>query len=304
MLDLHRLRLLREVEGRGTLSAVAQALGYTTSAISQQLAVLEREAGVPLLERVGRNVRLTAAGQVLVKHATTLLEGVETAEAELAAAAAGQVAGTVRVASFQSAFLRIVVPTIEKLARSHPDVRIEATEAEVETSAPALQLQHLDLVIGDEYADQPRAIHPGLRRESLLHEHMNLVLPVAHPEASAARPSLSKLADLAWAACQPGTGHHQMHLRVARQLGRFEPDIRYTSDDFYILLELVRTAGAGALLPDLVVAYDAPGVVVHPLREDNIGREIFLLTRKSRTPTVAVVATALREASEHAFAPR
>lgn len=303
MLDLHRLRLLREVEGRGTLSAVAQALGYTTSAISQQLAVLEREAGVPLLERVGRNVRLTAAGQVLVRHATTLLEGVETAEAELAAAAAGQVAGTVRVASFQSAFLRIVVPTIEKLARSHPDVRIEATEAEVETSAPALQLQHLDLVIGDEYADQPRVIHPGLRRESLLHEHINLVLPAAHPEASAAKPSLSKLADLAWAACQPGTGHHQMHLRVARQLGRFEPDIRYTSDDFFILLELVRTTGAGALLPDLAVAYDAPGVVMRPLRENNIGREIFLLTRKSRTPTVAAVATALREASEHAFAP-
>ncbi|MDX2974598.1 LysR family transcriptional regulator, partial [Kribbella solani] len=87
MIDLHRLRLLREVHGRGTVHGAARALGYSPSAISQQLAVLEREAGTRLLERVGRNVRLTAAGEVLVRHASVLLEGVEAAEAELAAAA-------------------------------------------------------------------------------------------------------------------------------------------------------------------------------------------------------------------------
>jgi len=108
MLDLRRLRLLRELDARGTVHGVARALDYTPSAVSQQLAVLEREAGVKLLERRGRNVRLTDAGRVLVRHAATLLGGMEAAEAELASVAAGRVAGVVRVSSFQSAFLRIV----------------------------------------------------------------------------------------------------------------------------------------------------------------------------------------------------
>src|SRR5436190_21968935 len=101
MLDLHRLRLLREVHERGSVHAAAAALGYSPSAVSQQLTVLERETGTVLLERVGRNVRLTAAGRVLVSHAASLLEGVEAAEAELASVAAGQLAGVVRVAAFQ-----------------------------------------------------------------------------------------------------------------------------------------------------------------------------------------------------------
>src|SRR3954447_20109148 len=119
MLDLHRLRLLREVHGRGTIHGAARALGYSPSAISQQLAVLEREAGTPLLERVGRNVRITAAGQVLVRHATTLLDGVERARAALAAVAAGRVAGLVRIGPFQSAFIRIVAPAIHSLAATY-----------------------------------------------------------------------------------------------------------------------------------------------------------------------------------------
>ncbi|HVH22037.1 MAG TPA: LysR family transcriptional regulator, partial [Pseudonocardia sp.] len=102
MLDLHRLRLLREVHGRGTVHGAARALGYTPSAISQQLAVLEPEAGTALLERIGRNVRLTVAGQVLVRHATVLLDGLEAAEAELASVTSGRPAGLVRVAAFQS----------------------------------------------------------------------------------------------------------------------------------------------------------------------------------------------------------
>ena len=301
MLDLHRLRLLREVHARGTVHAAAQALGYTPSAISQQLAVLEREAGTPLLERVGRNVRFTAAGQVLVTHAGTLLAGMEAAEAELATIAAGRLAGVVRIAAFQSALLRIAAPAIRTLAERHPDIRLEVTESEVELSAPALRLQQLDVVIGDEYEDQPRVVHPQFHRESLLKERISLVLPADHPEASAAKPRLARLAELPWAACQPGTGHHQMHLRVSRQLGGFEPDVRYTSDDFLILLELVRTTGAGALLPDLVLAFDAPGVAVRPFAEGEVGREVFLLTRQNRTPTVSAVAAALREAAESAL---
>ena len=304
MLDLHRLRLLREVHGRGTLHAAARALGYTPSAISQQLAVLEREAGTPLLERAGRNVRLTAAGHVLVQHATTLLDGVEAAEAELAGFAAGRAAGTVRVAAFQSAFLRVVAPALRTLAGSHPDIRVEATEAEVEQAAPALRLQQLDVVVGDEYDGQPRAVHTDLERALLLREQIHVVLPADHRDAGLDRVPLRSLAEVPWAACQPGTGHREMQVRVCRQLGGFEPDLRYTSDDYLILLELVRTAGAAALLPDLVLAPGATGVAIRQPAEGAIGREVFLLTRRSRTPAVAAVAAALHAAADSAVPSR
>ncbi|GAB3591746.1 LysR family transcriptional regulator [Angustibacter peucedani] len=297
MLDLHRMRLLREVHARGTLAAAAAALQYSTSAVSQQLAVLEREAGTPLLERVGRTVRLTSAGLVLVARAETLLAEVEAAEAELAAVAAGRLAGVVRVAAFQSAVIRLVAPAVAALARSHPDIRVEVTEAEVEQSVPALRLQHLDVVIGDEYAEQPRPLHDDLVRETLLREAIHLVLPASHPAAAAERVALADLADMPWAACQPSTGHHAMHLRVCRQLGGFEPDVRHTSDDFLILLELARTTGSATLLPELIHAHEAPGVAVRPLAEGGVERLVYVLTRRTSPPTVAAVAAALHDAA-------
>ncbi|GAA0624376.1 LysR family transcriptional regulator [Kribbella sandramycini] len=297
MLDLHRLRLLREVHDRGTIHSAARALGYTPSAISQQLSVLEREAGTPLFERVGRNIRLTAAGEVLVRHASTLLAGVEAAEAELATVAAGRLAGVVRVAAFQSAFLSIVAPAIRALAATHPDIRVEAAEAEVEQAAPALRLQQLDVMVGDEYDGQPRAVHADLLREHLLREQIRVVLPLDHPEAGAERVQIARLGDVAWACCQPGTGHREMQVRVCRELGGFEPDLRYSSDDFLILFELVRRNGAAALLPDLVLAHGAPGVAVRLPAEGSVGRTVFMLTRRTRTPTVTAVADALRAAA-------
>ncbi|MGI8779260.1 MAG: LysR family transcriptional regulator [Solirubrobacteraceae bacterium] len=297
MLDLRRLKLLRELDARGTIHGAARALDYTPSAISQQLAVLEREAGATLLERVGRGVRLTDAGHILVRHAGTLLDGVEAAEAELAAVAAGHPAGVVRVAAFQSAFLRIVAPTVAALAATHPDVRVEAIEAEVEDAVPALRLQQLDAVVGDEYEGQPRPVHGDLARTRLLREQVRLLLPVAHPLARRRRVPMARLADEAWAGCRPDTGHREMLIRASRRLGGFEPDVRYASDDFLILLELVRTAGACTLLPDLVLAHGAPDVALRSLAEGDIGRDVFLLTRRARTPAVEVVAAALHDAA-------
>src|SRR5918994_3599381 len=200
MLELRRLKLLREVDARGTIHGAARALDYTPSAISQQLAVLEREAGVELLERSGRNVRLTDAGRVLVRHAAALLDGVEAAESELAALAAGRPAGVVRVSAFQSAFLRVVAPAVAALARTHPDIRVEAAELEVESGVPALRLQHLDAVVGDEYEGQPRPIHADLRREALVREQVRLVMPASHPLARRRAVPMEQLADAEWAA--------------------------------------------------------------------------------------------------------
>ncbi|HEY8584689.1 MAG TPA: LysR family transcriptional regulator, partial [Capillimicrobium sp.] len=148
MLDLRRLRLLRELHDRGTIAAVADALHLTPSAVSQQLAVLERETGVALLERAGRSVRLTDPALVLVGHAAALLDRAALAEANLAQAA-GTIAGRARIASFRSVALTIVAPAIRALAASAPDLRCELHEAEPEQALPQLARGDLDLVIGD-----------------------------------------------------------------------------------------------------------------------------------------------------------
>jgi DNA-binding transcriptional LysR family regulator len=294
MLDLRRLRLLRELEARGTLAAVARALDYTPSAVSQQLAALEREAGVTLLRRAGRGVVLTDAARVLAGHAERLLAGLEDAEAELAAATA-TVAGTVRVAAFQTAALRLVAPAMAAVAARHPGVRVEVAEAEVEEALTALRVGAVDLLVGDEYAGDPRPRPAGLRREALLTEAVRLVLPAGHPLARRLAVPLAALRDAAWAAAQPGTGHREMHVRACRVLGGFEPDLRHRSNDLLILLELVRTGGAAALLPDLVRAAEDPSVAVRPLAEGTLSRELFLLSRDAgrARPALAAVREAL-----------
>src|SRR5689334_19996033 len=204
MLDLHRLRLLHELHERGTIAAVAEALRFTPSAVSQQLAVLEREAGVPLLERAGRGVRLTDAALVLVRHAGALLERAELAQAELAAAA-GKVAGRGRIASFQSVALELAIPAMQTLAREAPDLRCELVEAEPEQSLPALALGDVDLVLADEWDGRPHARPAGVDRVDLRHEPMRVVLPERHPAARGGDPvALAGLAGAHWTTGHPG----------------------------------------------------------------------------------------------------
>src|SRR3954464_13166459 len=154
MLDLRRLRLLRELDARKTIGAVALALDYSPLAVSQQLALLEKEAGAPLLERAGRNARLTAAAQPLVAHTDVLLARIEEAEADLEATAE-QITGTVRVAAIQSAGLYLLAPALRSLARAHPALRVGVIAAEREPSLPTLALGTLDLVLADQYPFLP-----------------------------------------------------------------------------------------------------------------------------------------------------
>jgi DNA-binding transcriptional LysR family regulator len=293
MLDLRRLRLLRELEARGTVHAVARALDYTPSAVSQQLAVLEREAGATLLERTGRTLSLTDAGRLVVEHAGALLDRVEAAEADVAALVAGRPAGTVRLAAFQTAFLQLVAPAVARLAREHPDVRVEASEIEVEEAVPLLRLGHLDVVVGDEYEGVPRPVWPDLAREGLLTEQVRVMIPAGHELAGRERVALDRLAGAGWVGARSSTGHREMHLRVCRERGGFEPDIRFHSDDLAIQLEMVRTTGACGLLPDLVLRRGIEGVATPLVAGGGIGREIFTVTRAARSPAVEALLTAL-----------
>src|SRR3954466_860948 len=150
MLDVRRLRLLRELAARGTVTAVAQSLAYTPSAVSQQLAALERDAGVPLLERAGRGVRLTEAGRRLAAHADAIMARMEAAEADLAGLS-GRATGRLRVACCQTAAGGRLLPPRATLRRRHPDVRPELEDVEAEEALPGLRLGEFDVVVAEEY---------------------------------------------------------------------------------------------------------------------------------------------------------
>ena len=280
MLDLRRLRLLHELHARGTIAAVAQAVRYTPSAVSQQLAVLEREAGVPLLERAGRGVRLTDAAVVLVRHAGALLEQADRAAAELAAAAAGAPAGRVRVAAFQSAGLRLAAPALRALARDAPGLRCELVEAEPEAALPALALGDLDLVLGDEWQHQPHARIAGLARHDLHRDPVRVVLPASHTAARGRGPvRVGALREAAWVTGHRGSGWEELVLRTCRELGGYDPDIRHRANDSVLALGLVADGLAVTLLPQLVAPHGREGVAVRRIAERDVHRTIFVATR-------------------------
>jgi DNA-binding transcriptional LysR family regulator len=299
VLDLRRVRLLRELAARGTIAAVADALQFTPSAVSQQLATLEREAGVPLLERAGRGVRLTDAALTLVEHADALLERAALAEADLAAAA-GTVTGRARVAGFQSVMLKLAIPAIEALARDAPRLRCELVEAEPEQAIPALALGDVDVVLADEWQHQPRALPPSLERHELLSDPVNVVLPEHHAvlkRHDGAVP-LAELADEPWATGHPAMGWEEMTQRICRELGGFEPDIRFRANDANVSLALVARGLALALIPDLPLTGGRPGVAIRPIAESEVTRAIFAVTRAADAarPSTQALLGAIRTA--------
>src|SRR5215218_6948234 len=207
-LDVRRMRVLREVAGRGTIAAAARALSFTPSAVSQQLAALEREAGVPLLDRHGGRVRLTEAGRRLVARTEAILAELEAASAELSAAAA-EVTGDIHVAAFPSAERALLAPGIAALLARHPDVRVRTTELEPEASLPALRLGDVDLVVSHEDVSRPAPPDPRLERVDLLDDPLRVVLPHGHA-ADAEAVDLARLREARWVATPPGTACRAM----------------------------------------------------------------------------------------------
>jgi DNA-binding transcriptional LysR family regulator len=287
--------MLRELEERGTLGAVAVALGYTPSAVSQQLAVLEREAGMRLLEKAGRGVQLTDAGRLLAQHAGVLLAAAEAARADLASLA-GDVRGTVRAGGLQSATRRVLIPAVARMQVDHPGVRVEISELELEQALPELRLGTLDLVISDEYDGHPRPRPAGLRFEVLLEEPLKLVLRAGHPRAGNGGPvAVAALREEVWVAAAAGTGHHALVVGTCRSLG-FDPDLRHRSNDGDVQLELVRATGAVALMPALSLPAGDPALSIHDVEEVTIGRRLMVLTReRPAAPALSTFLTAITE---------
>lgn len=300
ILDLRRLRLLYELHERGTIAAVADALRFTPSAVSQQLAVLEREAGVALLERAGRGVRLTDAALVLVGHASVLLDRADQAEAELAAAV-GIPVGRARIAAFQSVSLELAPPVLATLAQTAPGLRCELIEAEPEEALPALALGDFDLVLIDEWPHQPRARPAGVDRHELLADPLRVALPADHP-AARANPDAVRLKDLRaepWISSDPGMGWHEVTMRTCREHGGFDPDIRHRTNDAIVGLRLVARGLAVMIIPELSAGGAHPGVAIREITGASLTRTIFAATRTAdaQRPSVCAVLAAVRAAA-------
>ncbi|MFI5430204.1 LysR family transcriptional regulator [Aeromicrobium sp. UC242_57] len=160
MLDVRRLRLLREVQVRGTLAGVAAALHQSPSSISQQLTLLEKEVGVELLRKAGRGVQPTPQAQILVEHTGAVLQRLEQAETDLAASLE-EATGTVRIAAFQSAALALMPDTLTRLAREHPRLRVTMTQREPESALYETWARDFDLVIAEQYPGHAAPRHDG-----------------------------------------------------------------------------------------------------------------------------------------------
>ncbi|MER7498916.1 LysR family transcriptional regulator [Nonomuraea pusilla] len=323
MFDLHRLRLLRELKHRGTLAAVAAALSYAPSSVSQQLSQLEAEVGVPLLEPVGRRVRLTPQAEILVAHTEAVLERLERAEADVAASLA-DLTGTLRVAAFQTVALALLPAALTTLRERHPRLRVHVTEMEPEAALPALQARDFDLVVAEEYPGHPRSRPSGLEHEDLLDDPLRLACPTppAGPGkassavlagAGAGRPGRAPsrrgmlpgaLAEAAWVMEPEGSAARQWAVALCRDSG-FEPDVRFESSDLLLHLRLVEQGHAAAFLPDLVWSGQPPTVRLRSLPRGRGSRRLFTSVRVGRSAHPAVLACrdALRRAAATRAAP-
>ncbi|MFD4422519.1 LysR substrate-binding domain-containing protein [Agromyces sp. NPDC058484] len=294
MLDVRRLRLLVELSQRGTLAAVAEAMSYSPSSVSQQLSLLEREAGVPLLVQVGRRVQLTPQALVLVEHGKSVLDRLEQAESDVARSLTA-VGGVVRIAVFQSAAHAIVPQALTLLRDEHPDLRVEVTEREPELALFDVAARDFDLVIAEQYPGHTRALRDDLDRVHLASDAIRLALPprpagrVAAPEAARIESgTLAAASAMPWVLEPAGTASREWAEQLCRDAG-FEPDVRFETADLMAHIRLIRSGNAVGLLPDLVWAGEAPSVTLVDL-PGHPEREVFTSTRHAATARPAVVA--------------
>jgi DNA-binding transcriptional LysR family regulator len=262
MLDVRRLKVLREVALRGSIAAAAESLRFTPSAVSQQLAKLELEAGLPLVERSPRSVRLTPAGWRLVEHAEAILEQLAQAEADLR-----ELDGSppvLRVGANTTAAASIVPVALARFATARPEIEVTVTEADPLVSLARVRVRELDLGIVFEYDHVPLPSDPRIALEVLLEEPLLIVLPASHPVARQRVVRLPDLADETWIRSTNRSSCNPFTERACRAAG-FEPRIRFDFDDYTAMQSLVASGAGVAFAPDLALSHVDPGVAVRPI---------------------------------------
>lgn len=253
MLEIRRLRLLRELSIRGTIAEVSEALSYSPSSVSQQLSLLEKETGVKLLRKVGRRLQLTPQAEVLVAHTDQLLDSMERAESDLASTQP-RIAGTVRLAVFQTAVLSLMPLVLRELRENYPHLRVEMVQHEPETALRETWARDFDMVVAEEYPGHAAPHYDALDRKNLAQDALRLALP-ARDEATPTEfhhvTTLEGAAGLPWVMEPRGAASRHWAEQACRMAG-FEPDVRYETADMQAHVRLVESGNAVALLPDLV----------------------------------------------------
>lgn len=289
-----QLRSLVELRRRGTVTAVAAALGYTAGAISQQLGALERSAGVPLLRRVGRRVELTDAGLAFAGHAQRILD----IEAEAAAAlerSAGRVAGEVQMAVFATAAAEILPVLLARVGQRHPGLVVRSRELVVDDVYGAVASGVVDLAVGLEYPDVPIRRDPSLRVVPLHRERFSLAVPAGRL-ATAGPVSLAGTGPpLGWI-LPPEDTHYGLAIRTVCRRAGIEPELRHEVVDTAVSLALVEAGIGISTVTGLMLRLRPSRFDVHPLAEV-FERDIVAVLRSSaeQRPNVAAVVQVLRE---------
>ena len=284
-IDMRRLRLLRELRDRETVTAVGTALHMTSSAVSQQLALLAKDVGAPLLEPHGRRVRLTPAAQLLLRHADLLFAQLELAQTELDAYVAGA-AATVRVDCFATAIAALAVPAMRRLAASEPRLTVRVHEADTEDALDRLVRDETDLVVGLD--GEVRVDDPRFARTPLLVDPLDVALPAGHPRAGAA-VRLAHLAGDDWILPPYGICR-EIALRECAVAG-FTPREVHTADSYPAVFALVRVGLGVGLVPRMCVDDPGPAMVVRALEAEQPRRHVSLFTRRAgdRAPHIRAV---------------
>jgi molybdate transport repressor ModE-like protein len=265
MLDVRRMRVLREVAALGSFSAAAEALNFTQSAVSQHVAALEREAGTQLIERRRGGARLTDAGRVLVKHADAILARIDSAEEELAALA-GLRGGRLRLITFQSGGATLAPRAVAAFHARHPEVELSMVEAEPDEACARLRAGDVDVALVYDHESVPDLIGEGIELTHLVDDAYEVVVAAGHPLAKRRRIALADLATEPWVASTLLGGCRQIMESLCRESG-FQPGVAFEVDEVQAVQALVAAGVGVTLLPRLALATVHPGVAVRTLAE-------------------------------------
>ncbi len=295
-LDLQTVRVVRQIAEHGTLTAAADALGYSQPALSQQLRRFEERTGIALVDRVGRGIRLTQSGKVLARHANAVATALEAAAGELAEIR-GLRAGRVRLVAFPSASATLVPRVIAALAGAHPGIAVTYVEAEPPEAVAAVRADRADVAITFSYPgdrdDPHRASARGLDVRAYGEEPMRLVLPAGHAAAASDFVDLEALEGEPWIAGCPRCRGHLLELAGA---AGFTPRIAFETDNFVAVEGMVAQGLGVALLPALALAASPsqPGIVTRPTARADV-RSLHLVTARGadRVPAVGAAIAAL-----------
>ena len=290
-LDVGRLRLLREVGLRGTIAGAARSLGLTSSAVSQQLAVLEREAGAALVDRSPRGVVLTGAGHALARRADEVLDVLASARADLDRIA-GSLSGPVRIAAVASAAATFVSNAACELRESRPGIALSVVVAEPARSLDLLLAGDADIAVVDEYDFVPLALPEFVVARELCAEPLVAVLPSGSGTGRAVR--LADFADADWI-MPPDEAACGLAVRSACRAEGFEPRVRWETDDMLLLARAVAAGHGVAVLPRLSVDTSAGAVQTRRLSAPRLQRRLRAVARASALsrPVIGAVAGAL-----------